>query len=144
MKNFKAILTALFLLSAVAVNADASSSHFYDPAYPGHGVAKTFDSGQGSAYTWYLYDRAGEPTWLITLENCAEYPCTTELGMAAGTWMGGDVELISIGEVTIDFAGDMLIWDYDVKAWPKSGDCGRLLQVIENQCIGTFEMEAID
>ena len=58
--------------------------------------------------------------------------------------MGGDIELEEIGDVFIDFVGGKMVWDYDVKDWPLSGDCGRLVMIEQNKCVGTFNMEAID
>lgn len=122
----------------------SAQTHYFNPDFAGHGVSVTQDGGQGSSFIWYLYNRAGEPRWLITTENCATYPCETKLAEASGAWMGGDFELAEVGHVKIDFKNDRLFWEYDLSAWPDSGDCGRMIWLYETKCIGKFTMEAID
>jgi len=143
MKNLKNILLSLMLVVGVA-SAEAGSSHYFDPNNPGHGVSKTYDSGQGSAFIWYLYNREGEGRWLTTTENCHAYPCDVDLSQAFGKWMGGDVELVKVGSVTISFAEDKLIWDYDLRFWPESGECGRMIWTVQTKCVGQFSMIAVD
>lgn len=143
MKTLKSIFISLLLCCTVVSVADAQT-HYFDPAHPGHGVSVTRDSGQGNAFIWYLYNRSGEAAWLISTENCAEYPCVTGLARSNGTWMGGDIELEEVGTVFIDFVDGGMLWDYDVKDWPLSGDCGRLVMIEQNKCVGTFNMVAVD
>jgi len=143
MKSIKSILISMLLCVGAVANADASS-HYFDPDAQGHGVSVTKDSGQGSAFTWYLYDRQGNPTWLISTSNCTEYPCDIKLATSAGTWMGGEFELVEVGSVNVDFIDGNLFWEYDVQAWPEAGDCGRLVWVFETQCVGKFEFTPVD
>lgn len=144
MKNLKAILLSLMLMVGVASAEASNSSHYFDPAYPGHGVSKTYDTGQGSSFIWYLYSRGGEGRWLITTKNCTFYPCDTVLAQAFAPWMGGEVELVEVGTVNIDFIDGKLFWEYDIQAWPDAGDCGRMIWLYQTKCVGKFEMEAID
>jgi len=140
MKNvIKALAVALFLV----FNAHAQT-HYFDPKAAGHGVSMTRDNGQGSAFIWYLYDRTGEATWLITTENCTEYPCEVYLAQGYGAWMGGDFELVEVGEVTISWDMGKLVWDYYLATWPLAGDCGRMLWLYQTKCVGEFVMEPID
>jgi hypothetical protein len=127
----------------LAVSAQAQT-HYFDADHPGHGVSVTQDNGQGSAFIWYLYDRTGEGTWLISTENCSEYPCEVYLAQGYGAWMGGDFELVEVGSVTISWDLGKLVWDYDLRTWPLAGDCGRMIMIIQNKCVGEFVMEAID
>lgn len=143
MKSLKNILISMLLCVGIAAHADAST-HYFDPEAPGHGVSVTKDSGQGSSFIWYLYSRDGNATWLISTENCTEYPCVTALAQANGVWMGGEVELVEVGDVFIDFVEGKLIWDYNVADWALAGDCGRMVWLYQTKCVGTFEMEAID
>ena len=144
MKNLKNILLSLMLVVGVASAEASNSSHYFDPEYPGHGVSKTYDSGQGSAFIWYLYNRSGDARWLITTSNCMSYPCDTKLAQAFAPWMGGETELVEVGSVSIDFIDGILFWEYDLQAWPEAGDCGRLVWVYETRCVGEFKMEPID
>lgn len=141
--NIIKTISAALLGLGLAVGAQAQT-HYFDPEAPGHGVSMTQDSGQGSAFIWYLYDREGNSVWLISTENCRDYPCVTGLAEANGVWMGGEVELTEIGDVFIDFDGETMIWDYNVSQWPLAGECGRLVWLYENKCVGTFRMEAVD
>jgi len=134
-------LTAGMMLLAVGAQAQ---THYYDPEHAGHGVSVTQNNGQGSAFIWYLYNRTGQPTWLISTENCTTYPCVTPLAQANGAWMGGDVQLVDVGFVEINWVDGKLIWEYDLQQWDDAGDCGRLVWVYQTQCVGTFEMEAVD
>lgn len=136
-------LTATLLGLGLAVGAQAQT-HYFDPEHPGHGVSVTRDSGQGSAFIWYLYARDGASTWLISTENCTDYPCVVGLAEAQGVWMGGDVELLEVGDVFIDFVDGKMVWDYNVTEWSLAGDCGRLVWVYQTKCVGTFKMQAID
>ena len=117
---------------------------YADPEAPGHGVSVTQDSGQGSAFIWYLYDRSGHPTWLISTANCTDYPCQTYLATSAGTWMGGEFELVEVGSVTVDFIDGDLFWEYNLAEWPAAGDCGRLVWLYQTKCVGSFTMEPLD
>ena len=132
-----------FLIGAQSF-AISAQTHYFDADAPGHGVSVTQDGGQGSAFIWYLYDRDGDSTWLISTENCTVYPCVVGLAEAKGVWMGGEVELTEVGDVFIDFEGETLIWDYNVAAWPLAGDCGRMIWMYQTKCVGTFKMEAVD
>ena len=143
MKSLKNILISMLLCVGISANADAST-HYFDPEAPGHGVSVTQDNGYGSAFIWYLYDRTGEATWLISTENCAEYPCEVYLAQGYGAWMGGDFDLVEVGSVKISWDLGKLIWDYDLRTWPLAGECGRMIMIIQNKCVGEFVMEAID
>lgn len=121
-----------------------AQSHYFDADNPGHGVSVTHDSGQGSSFIWYTYNRSGEGRWLISTENCTGYPCQTGLAQGFGTWMGGKFELVEVGSVTIDFIDGQLFWEYDLSTWPEAGNCGRLVWLYQTKCIGQFVMEAID
>lgn len=136
-------MKSLILALLLAGSAHAQT-HYFDPDHIGHGVSVTQDRGQGSAFIWYLYDREGAGTWLISTENCHQYPCVTGLAQAQGVWMGGDVELTEVGDVFIDFVDGKMIWDYNLAGWVLAGDCGRLVWQYESRCVGTFEMESID
>lgn len=145
MKNLKNILLSLMLVAGVSLNADASdSSHYFDADSPGHGVSKTYDTGQGSSFIWYLYNREGDARWLITTHNCLGYPCSAPLAQAFAPWMGGETELVEVGSVNIDFIDGILFWEYDLQAWPEAGDCGRLVWLYQTKCIGKFEMSPLD
>ena len=137
-------LGALGASALMASFSVLAQTHYYDPENPGHGVSVTQDSGQGSAFIWYTYNRNGDARWLISTENCTEYPCETNLAQAFGAWMGGEVELVEVGSVTVDFIDGYLFWEYDVSAWPEAGDCGRLVWLYQTKCVGDFKMEAID
>ena len=143
MKSIKNILISMLFCVGLAANADAST-HYYDPEAPGHGVSVTIDSGQGSAFTWYLYDREGNPTWLISTSNCKDYPCDIKLATAAGTWMGGEFKLVEVGSVNVDFIDGKLFWEYDVQYWPGAGDCGRMIWTYQTKCVGEFQFVPVD
>lgn len=132
---------AAALLASFSVMAQ---THYFDPEHPGHGVSVTQDSGQGSAFIWYTYSRDGEGRWLISTENCTAYPCDIKLAQAYGQWMGGEVELVEVGSVNIDFIDGQLFWEYDLRAWPEAGDCGRMIWAYQTKCVGEFKMEAVD
>lgn len=121
-----------------------AQTHYADPEFLGHGISVSQDSGQGSSFIWYTYNRSGEGRWLISTENCKEYPCQTKLAQGFGTWMGGEFELVEVGTVTIDFIDGHLFWEYDLSGWPEAGDCGRMIWLYQTKCIGEFKMEAID
>ena len=136
-------LTAGLLGLSLAVGAQAQT-HYYDPEHAGHGVSVTINNGAGSAFIWYLYNRSGDPIWLISTENCTTYPCVTPLAQANGIWMGGEIDLEVVGDVEISWADGKLIWEYNLAYWPEAGDCGRLVWLYQTKCVGTFEMEAVD
>jgi len=138
--KIKAALGVSLLLGGSAF----AQSHYFDADHPGHGVSVTQDSGQGSSFIWYTYNRSGEGRWLISTENCTDYPCQTTLAQAYGTWMGGEFELVEVGSVTVDFIDGQLFWEYDLSAWPDAGDCGRMVWLYQTKCIGQFKMQAID
>lgn len=121
-----------------------AQSFYYDPEAPGHGITVSKDSGQGSAFVWFLYDRSGDPSWLISTENCTDYPCKTGLAQSVGTWMGGDYELVRVGEAKVNFIDGDLVWDYNISGWPAAGDCGRLVWLYQTKCAGSFTMKALD
>ena len=132
------------LLALLLAGTAHAQTHYYDPEHIGHGVSKTWDNGQGSAFIWYLYDRAGEPGWLISTENCHEYPCVVGLAEVTSEWMGGNAELVEVGNVYINFEAGKMVWDYNISDWDRAGDCGRLVWQYQNKCVGTFKMEPID
>lgn len=136
-------LTATLLGLGLAVGAQAKT-HYFDPEAPGHGVSVTRDTGRGSAFIWYLYDRSGESSWLISTENCTEYPCEVYLAQGYGAWMGGDFELVKVGSVKISWDFGKLIWHYDLRTWPLAGDCGQGIWVIQSKCVGEFVMGPVD
>lgn len=138
--KIKAALGVSLLLGGSAF----AQSHYFDSNHPGHGISVTRDSGQGSAFIWYTYNREGEGRWLISAENCTAYPCYIDLAQAFGQWMGGDVELVKVGTAVADFRDGVLFWEYNVQYWPESGDCGRMIWVYQTKCVGEFEMQAID
>lgn len=138
-KNITAGLLGLGLAAGVQ-----AQTHYFDPAHPGHGVSVSLDSGQGSAFIWYLYNRSGDPTWLISTENCTSYPCVTPLAQANGAWMGGEFELVVVGHVEVSWTSGKLVWEYNLSEWDDAGDCGRLVWLYQTRCLGTFEMVAID
>jgi len=133
----------VFFICAQSFSVSAQT-HYFDPAHPGHGVSVTDDNGVGSAFIWYLYSRDGDPTWLISTENCQTYPCVTPLGQANGAWMGGEFEVVEVGHVEISWASGNLVWEYNLSEWDDAGNCGRLVWLYQTRCIGAFEMEAID
>ena len=136
-----AVLVFFICVQSFSVSAQ---THYFDPEAPGHGVSVTQDSGQGSAFIWYLYDRKGYPTWLISTKNCTDYPCNINLAQPVGTWMGGEFDLVEVGSVTVDFIDGDLFWEYNLADWPDAGDCGRLVWLYQTKCVGTFNMEAVD
>lgn len=132
------------VMALMASFSAVAQSQYFDPDHPGHGVSVSQDTGQGSAFIWYLYNRNGEARWLITTENCTDYPCQTGLAESAGAWMGGDFELVEVGSVLVDFIDGYLFWEYDLREWPDAGECGRMVWLYQTRCIGQFKMEAID
>lgn len=120
----------------------ASPGLWHDPENDGHGVYISRDTGAGHAVIWYLYDDYGRPSWLISGENCQEFPCQVPLHSPSANWMGGDLDLNApVGSLTLGPAGEKLAVEYEVIRWVPEL-CGNVSPggLIFLGCVGKFEL----
>ena len=106
--SFAAGPAAAQSLDPIGLRGDASGS-WYDPAQSGHGLLiEILDRGQ-AVVTWYAFDNAGAPMWLIGVATIEGQRLRAPMSRVAGgrfppLFNTADTQISAWGELVLEFS----------------------------------------